>query len=138
MRWSRRSKRVSKNGYEARSFFLHQMGFSSYAEYLDSDLWATIRRRALVRDRHRCRACGRRAFQVHHRAYSLKALLGLDLGPLLSICEDCHEWAERTREGKKRSLEMANKRLDCRIQALMSRRDGQASGVPLRAAGGRR
>lgn len=124
----RRHRKATYSGYQVRAFALHQLGFGDYSEYLDSELWWGIRANVLDRDRRTCLACGKRATQVHHRAYSLKVLLGLDTGPLVSVCGLCHEWAERCPDGEKRSLERANRRLDGRIQArgeATSHREGR-------------
>ncbi len=82
-----------------------------YAEYLSSELWATIRLRVLTRDKDVCRRCQGKATQVHHRSYEQKVMDGLDDGPLVSLCHDCHHWIEF--DGKRKvSLKEANARLD--------------------------
>lgn len=95
------------NQYRRRARNLVRLGFATYAEYLASDLWASIRTRVLTRDRYICRRCGGRAWQVHHRRYVMKAMDGTNLGLLISVCGDCHQRAEM-RNGKKTSLSMAN------------------------------
>jgi 5-methylcytosine-specific restriction endonuclease McrA len=58
-------------------------------EYLKSDAWQRKRAVVLKRDQFRCRHCGRRATQVHHRRYAR------DIGHepiewLESVCDSCH------------------------------------------------
>src|SRR5688572_32003249 len=84
-RKSRYRKRLRDN-YLIRFLALKELGFSSYAEYLQSDLWATIRARVLDRDNHTCVFCSKPARQVHHRRYGVHILAGRDLMPLKSLC----------------------------------------------------
>ena len=81
---------------------LERLGFKSYAEYLKSPKWASIRSRQLKR-RPCCRLCGARAWQVHHRDYSFDVLNGTNVGCLMSVCGECHLFIEFDRWGKKRS-----------------------------------
>jgi 5-methylcytosine-specific restriction endonuclease McrA len=64
--------------------------WSSYKEYLDSDVWRNIRCEALARDHGRCRDCGVEASEVHHIAYP-EVLGREDLDDLVSLCHACHE-----------------------------------------------
>lgn len=89
--------------YGERESILREMGFPSYAAYLASDLWASIRERVLARDGRRCRLCPREASQVHHTKYSRAVLLGRDLKWLAAICGGCHRFVEfDPKTGKKR------------------------------------
>jgi 5-methylcytosine-specific restriction endonuclease McrA len=74
-------------GYESEEL---EPEWSSYREYLDSDIWKAIRWEALARDHGRCRDCGVEASEVHHIAYP-KVLGGEDLDDLLSLCHACHQ-----------------------------------------------
>jgi 5-methylcytosine-specific restriction endonuclease McrA len=74
-------------GYE---YDEHEPEWSSYREYLDSDVWRNIRWEALARDHGRCRDCGIEATEVHHVAYP-KVPGGEDLDDLLSLCHACHQ-----------------------------------------------
>jgi len=98
--------------YVRRDSILAEMGYRDYAEYLRSALWATIRQAVLDRDGHRCRCCGERGWEVHHRRYTRAALEGSDLSALLTVCRECHERAEFTGSGRKRSLRWANRILN--------------------------
>jgi 5-methylcytosine-specific restriction endonuclease McrA len=66
----------------------------AYALYLKSSTWKKIRAAALTRDRHTCRACGRRAEVVHHIRYPAK--LGQEkMEWLYSLCARCHDEIHR-------------------------------------------
>lgn len=83
------------NPYEYRNDNLRRLGFKSYAAYLKSALWRSIRDRVLVRHRM-CQSCMKRAStQVHHRAYDLHTLSGADLRCLTALCRPCHKRGER-------------------------------------------
>lgn len=97
--------------YADRNAILREMGFQSYKDYLESQLWKSIRERVLARDKRACCACGGDAWQVHHTVYTRAAMEGRDITSLESICGGCHEWAEFTKKGTKRSLAQANRRM---------------------------
>lgn len=80
--------------YQKRNKKIRDLGFSSYAEYLASPLWASIRGRVLRRDKHKCQVCGDKATQVHHRSYTVAALRGTCLKAMKAVCRSCHELAE--------------------------------------------
>ena len=98
------------NAYQKRDAILREIGFSSYADYLRSPLWASIRKDVLERDHHLCRGCGHRAWQVHHREYSSGALDGSDISELEAICGPCHRKIE-FRYKRKNGLGRANAKL---------------------------
>lgn len=102
------------SAYTDRDARLRKLGFASYAAYLDSELWAGIRRR--VHRKHRkCQIClKRRARQVHHRNYELAVLRGDSLDGLLSICGKCHYRAEFNKDGSKRPFD--------RVEAYIAQR----------------
>lgn len=100
-----KAKRASRPSidYAARDAILRGMGFPSYAAYLASELWASIRERVLERDGRQCRLCPREASQVHHTTYTREVLLGRELKWLAAICGGCHRYIEFDREtGTKR------------------------------------
>jgi hypothetical protein len=96
--------------YTRRDALLKELGFASYAEYLQSDLWARIRRRVLGRYRSKCQACGGPASEVHHKHYSLKVLSGKHIIGLKAICRECHARIEFA-DGMKTALPVANRRM---------------------------
>ena len=111
--------------YTLRNTLLLQMGYSSYGDYLISDLWEKIRTVVMERDDKRCKICSGRAFVVHHLDYNRSTLLGNSLDGLVSICHKCHEEIEFTKEGQKRSLVEALKTYNtlCGIKPVRVKKD---------------
>ena len=94
---------------------LKQAGFDSYDGpngYLDSRLWANIKKRVIKQKGNTCIACKKGASQVHHREYNLEILKGENLIPLVPICRRCHPLIHLDGKGNKRTLAEANKELD--------------------------
>lgn len=96
--------------YKARNRRLLELGFSSYKEYLDSDLWKYIRKTVLENAKHKCAKCGERANQVHHLRYDIKTLAGARWSYLIAVCRKCHHEAEMV-EGTKTHILVANEGL---------------------------
>ncbi|WP_298512541.1 HNH endonuclease [uncultured Kordia sp.] len=58
--------------------------------YLKSDAWKRKRYVVLKRDNWKCRYCGKRATQVHHKKYARN--IGREpIKWLVSVCRSCHE-----------------------------------------------
>ncbi len=58
--------------------------------YLKSDAWKRKRYVVLKRDQWKCRYCGKRATQVHHKRYARN--IGREpITWLVSVCKSCHE-----------------------------------------------
>lgn len=93
-----------KPTYTQRNVLLTKLGFSSYAEYLSSVLWAEIREAVLDRDNRICKLCNGTAKAVHHTNYDEATLLGDSLGGLVSICMGCHKKVELNYRNEKRTL----------------------------------
>lgn len=96
---------------------LGRLGFSTYREYLQSDLWKRIRARVMSREGGKCRVCGVKATQVHHKDYGDEVMAGEDLKRLVPLCGKHHdeiEWCE----GRKCKLYEANRRLRAIAQAV--------------------
>lgn len=97
--------------YRDRDELLKKMGFSSYKDYLASDLWGRIRRQVLARSRAVCEVCGvATATQIHHRSYCYAALAGYHNAYLVACCADCHKNAEFAGRSKT-TVREANKRM---------------------------
>lgn len=81
----------SKNfEYNIRNDNLIRIGFDSYKDYLQSDLWLNIKKKVLERDPE-CRLCGAASSTVHHQNYSKATLLGENkLTMLIGLCHNCH------------------------------------------------
>lgn len=90
--------------YFHRRFVLKRLGFSSYSEYLNSELWAEIRSSVLDRDGRKCKLCSMTAAVVHHIEYTLVTLRGDCLDSLVSLCRSCHDNIEVDENGRKRPL----------------------------------
>lgn len=110
-----RRRIVNRLVYETRDRTLRRMGFPSYKAYLESPLWAVIRRRILDAAGSRCVLCNGKATQVHHRSYHRKALAGKKPQLLLAVCGDCHRNAEYDHAGIKRTTFEASQILAARL-----------------------
>lgn len=95
--------------YAHRNRILRSMGFSSYGEYIRSELWRSISREYL--HKRRCVACDRPAAVVHHVCYTEGGLRGDDTRHFLACCRHCHEWAHFFKGEHLNPLEAAS-RLD--------------------------
>jgi hypothetical protein len=94
--------------YQSRFVALRDIGFSSYAEYLASDLWQEIRQKVFKIKGRFCYLCGRPATELHHNRYHRRDLLGKRLKFINPICRKCHGEIE-FREGKKSTVAEARK-----------------------------
>lgn len=79
--------------YRERNRNIRAMGYPTYAHYLKSDLWYSIRDKALTL-KPNCFVCGKKATQVHHGKYRKKDLEGRDFAFLFSVCSGCHHRSE--------------------------------------------
>jgi len=95
--------------YKHRNDILRSMGFSSYAEYLKSDLWHSISKDFL--EGKRCVACDAKATIIHHVCYTENGLLGEDTRHMLPCCKACHVWSHFYKGEHLNPLEAAS-RLD--------------------------
>lgn len=82
------------NEYQKRNQFLTRLGFNSYADYLSSELWASIRSRVYQTKGRGCYCCPNPANQIHHHAYDLATLRGTVLRSLFPVCSKCHQKME--------------------------------------------
>lgn len=101
-----RSKGKGLN-YTGRAEVLSRLGFSDYATYLGSSLWAEIRERVFAAQGEACWVCRRKksARQVHHDHYTEANLSGRSIGGLHPTCPTCHHEIEFTADGKKRKAD---------------------------------
>lgn len=94
----------SEKCYLQRDRNLRKLGFSTYREYLQSDLWKDIRTEVLEKNKHKCFFCGCKAFEVHHLWYSLNTLSRVNeyyINGLKAICRNCHQYVfEYARDNK--------------------------------------
>lgn len=97
--------------YSARDRRLRLLGFASYQQYLQSDLWKSIRGRVLAKQPE-CRICRlRKATEIHHRSYKTEYLTGEKTSQLIPICRSCHESIEFSVDGNKLPLCSANAKM---------------------------
>ena len=80
--------------YARRNHVLREMGFPSYRAYQRSELWKTIRRQVIERDKGQCVICNRRGHSVHHVTYSREVMEGKRLDQLALLCRGCHVHVE--------------------------------------------
>jgi hypothetical protein len=91
------------NTYAHRGQVLKSLGYPTYADYLASPIWATIRAGAFARYNSRCQLCPNRAEVVHHLDYAAATLKGRRPTSLVALCHTCHHGVEFDGE-RKRSL----------------------------------
>jgi hypothetical protein len=99
--------------YWKRDRILKSLGFDSYQDYCDSELWKKeIRPKVIRRDKGMCCKCGKNdrhdSIQIHHTEYTKDNLSGKSLDGMVCACAGCHYRAEFTSKDKKRSLAQAN------------------------------
>lgn len=109
-RLSRSERTALWKPYSDRAKLCRDLGFKTYAEYLASDLWRTIRHRVLGASA-KCIRCGSAAVQVHHSAYTKQNLSGASVECLHSVCRACHQQSEVRPDGSKRTLDECNAEL---------------------------
>lgn len=95
--------------YDKRDAVLRDLGFSSYAEYLTSDLWAAIRTAVFWLRGRDCTLCRRSGTVLHHQQYTIKVLIGEDISPIFPLCRTCHRRIEYTPDGRKRPIHEMHK-----------------------------
>lgn len=97
-RWKRQEERAKSNWlpYTQRDTALAEIGFATYADYLASPLWESIRSRRLAMQ-STCSCCPKPATVVHHDTYYRKLLLGDEESvkrDLFPLCHGCHYLVE--------------------------------------------
>lgn len=99
------------NPYAKRNMNLKLVGFESYALYLQSPLWKSIRQRVFAVKGRLCWLCqASPATQVHHLKYSVPVLQGRKLKWLAPVCGGCHEFIEDC-GGLPKRISAVNRRL---------------------------
>lgn len=107
-----KSKKPKFHRYHKRDQIVRSLGYPTYRDYLQSELWRSIRRRVLGRDACHCGVCMRQGFYVHHLRYDIETLTGESLDKMVTICKRCHEQIEFDSQGQKNTLGEANTALD--------------------------
>ena len=81
--------------------FLKWHNFETYQDYLNSPMWAEIRKRVWNRDNGTCVACDAPGHCVHHRSYKERVLRGEWDSDLITLCDACHKYIEFESDGSK-------------------------------------
>ncbi len=103
---------MSKQTYQDRNKILREMGYKTYKDYLESELWESIRERVFKNRGDKCVLCSNPPTCVHHRGYGKAVLLGEELHQLVAICFECHKEVEFKANGDKRTLVQSQSRFD--------------------------
>lgn len=90
--------------YKRRDFSLHELGFSSYSEYLSSDLWKIVQKRVYIKRPKLCMLCYDKSTCLHHNRYHGADLCGSSIKFIIPLCNSCHEYLEYDSNGLKRKL----------------------------------
>lgn len=91
---------------------LRTLGFGSYAAYLYSPLWKSIRQKVIERDGGICSGCGSDSISVHHSQYSLATLKGELLIHLHCSCGQCHREFHKNHRAESPNDPKTRKRLN--------------------------
>lgn len=94
----------SKRGYQKRRVALDSLGYETYSEYLQSDMWKAIRDAVLL-ERPYCAVCARKATEVHHFCYLDAVLVGLANDMLFPMCHECHHRVEFEGDAKRHLID---------------------------------
>lgn len=118
--------------YNKRNETLRDLGFDSYADYLNSGRYRRIKTIVMVKACKCCVACKKQANQIHHTSYDRDVLIGRDITKCLAICGECHENIEFDKNGTKLPLIAANRKLYQRAKLLNGNLDAiiKACGAP--------
>ncbi len=106
-------------GYAKRAKVLRDLGFTSYQQYLASDLWKRVKSKVFQIKGRSCELCGRPAATVHHNRYCFASMIGRRIKFLIPICHACHEEIEFDGD-KKLSLGQARQKCKRRIKERRS------------------
>lgn len=101
----------SMNHFKHLNKSLEILGFSTYEEYLNSDVWKKIRKKVLKRNCYKCQACGSvNNLNVHHTRYGYKVLQSGKGGGLYVLCNRHHKKVHQlVRDNKSMSLRKATR-----------------------------
>jgi 5-methylcytosine-specific restriction endonuclease McrA len=98
--WQRRSKR------------LKELGYNSYAEFLESDYWAGVKAKARRRKHFRvCKMCGStKNINLHHRSYKQLGQVH-ELINIVALCQECHKSIHDVAAGSAVSVRIATRKI---------------------------
>lgn len=96
-----------RHTYADRNRTIRMLGFATYADYLKSAMWRRIAAEAYSTHGRNCLLCRNASETLHHISYGMLVLMGLNLKPIVPLCNSCHYRVEFFRNGKKRKLVQA-------------------------------
>ena len=108
-RSQRKGKKFKGEDYQSRQIALQDLGFSSYRDYLNSELWLEIRRKVYKAKGNACFLCGLPATELHHNRYHRNDLAGKKIKYINPICRECHTTIEFQKDGSKGTVQQAKK-----------------------------
>jgi hypothetical protein len=73
----------------------------AHREYLKSVTWQDIRQSVVDRDKNKCKQCGNKGYDVHHKHY--KNWGNEKLEDLITLCRACHEQYHASQKGTRKS-----------------------------------
>lgn len=115
--------------YEDRRLLVADLGFTTYREYLRSDLWKSIRSRVFEEKSRNCcnRKCQKKATCVHHEFYTASALEGSCIRYLWPLCDTCHSKVHARRKGKMVDLMESSRILSRMVQGSPCKKEKRKS-----------
>lgn len=113
-----------RSSYQTRDDILLRLGFVSYKEYLNSDLWKLIRARGFKVHGNKCKICGQETNILHHKNYEWEILSGKTVNGLVPLCKTCHYHIEFS-GGRKMSLDQANNKLAKYLSRKIKRKNNK-------------
>lgn len=95
-----------------------------YQNYLSSNHWKKLRRRALERSQYRCDKCGSsHALEVHHLRY--RNLYDVTLDDLETVCSYHHEKAHGIQSGKRPHVFFDREKHERDVQSWMNKKQNR-------------
>jgi len=106
--------------YTSRSKILEKLGFDSYSDYVESDMWKDVCESIMGEDT-KCSVCGEVATILHHDDYSIETLRGDKTEGLFPLCKTCHFCVEFRTKKKKRRRGKSKKYKKCMMTEARQR-----------------
>jgi len=120
--------------YQERNSLLSDLGFASYGDYLQSELWQKVRLAAkTLHGKRKCSLCAKKKrLEAHHYAYTAANLSGVSPEHIFFICSKCHRKVEFTRRSRrKRPLHEAQSVFHQMMKKSMKKKGHRAGWCPV-------